>query len=131
MEHLKLISEQLKAFLKMQYQSQRQAYRQQYAHMECFLIVYKEFKVGKFLISKAGQEWVIIDIALLPDYQNQGIGTYLIQQFLKEAALSGASVRLSVLLSNQARRLYERLGFEVIAEHQLYAIMRNNLKQQA
>jgi ribosomal protein S18 acetylase RimI-like enzyme len=52
-------------------------------------------------------------IAILPEFQNRGIGTELIREVLEEAAAKGFPVELKVLKINPAIRLYERLGFEV------------------
>jgi len=57
-------------------------------------------------------EFLFLDyISLLPEYQRRGIGTALVQELLRQATEAGVSVRLNVLRSNPARRLYERLGF--------------------
>ncbi|MCC9648213.1 GNAT family N-acetyltransferase [Rubrivivax sp. JA1029] len=53
---------------------------------------------------------------LLPAYRRAGIGSRLIAEVLAEARDQGARVSLSVLKSNPARSLYERLGFTVTAE---------------
>ncbi len=53
-------------------------------------------------------------IAILPDYQNQGLGTRLLRDIQVRAAAKKIPVRLSVLTVNPARRLYERLGFRVV-----------------
>jgi ribosomal protein S18 acetylase RimI-like enzyme len=52
-------------------------------------------------------------IELLPEYQNRGIGSAVIQDLLAD----GREVRLHVFTVNvRARRLYERLGFRVDSE---------------
>jgi len=63
-------------------------------------------------------------INLAPELQNQGIGTKLIQDLLVEADERGVAVELSVLRSNPARRLYERLGFVVVRETEELFFMR-------
>jgi ribosomal protein S18 acetylase RimI-like enzyme len=55
-------------------------------------------------------------IALLPSYQRRGIGTFLISRLISDATTRGLAVRLSVLKSNPARSLYERLGFVISSE---------------
>jgi ribosomal protein S18 acetylase RimI-like enzyme len=53
-------------------------------------------------------------IELLPGYQDRGIGSAVIRDLLAE----GREVRLHVFAVHvRARRLYERLGFRVEAEH--------------
>lgn len=58
------------------------------------------------------------EIALVPEAQRHGIGTALVRAAMDEAGVRGVPLRLSVLVNNPARRLYERLGFRVAAvEH--------------
>lgn len=65
----------------------------------------------------------LIDIALLPEYRNQGIGSILLRGLLTEAAAVGSSVRLQVLKGNPARELYARLGFLTTAENGPYEML--------
>jgi GNAT superfamily N-acetyltransferase len=55
-------------------------------------------------------------IALLPDFQNQGIGAELVRHVIDHAEDAGLPVRLRVIRSNPARRFYERLGFSCYGE---------------
>ena len=55
-------------------------------------------------------------IFLLPAFQRAGLGTLLLRSLISEADAAGVPIRLRVLRVNPARRLYERLGFEVSAE---------------
>jgi len=56
-------------------------------------------------------------IELIPEMQNQGVGTALMRHVLERARQSEATaVELDVLELNRVRSLYERLGFCVVAE---------------
>lgn len=72
--------------------------------------------IGMFKVKRSSDKWEIIQIQLLPEYQGLGIGSKLIQNLQAEATSQGIPVFLSVLKVNPARRLYERLGFEVVQE---------------
>lgn len=63
-------------------------------------------------------------IEIFPTSQKMGIGSVVIQTVIAEAAGKMKSVRLQVLRSNPARRLYERLGFRVEAETPTHFKMR-------
>jgi len=64
-------------------------------------------------------------LCVAPEYQGQGIGTYITQALVNAAEASGRGVVLSVLKANErARRLYERLGFEVVGESSHHYHMR-------
>jgi ribosomal protein S18 acetylase RimI-like enzyme len=56
----------------------------------------------------------IEEIALLPEAQGRGIGTWLLTGILRAAERRGVPVRLSVFSSNPAQALYARLGFDVV-----------------
>jgi len=55
-------------------------------------------------------------IMLLPAYQNRGIGSTVVRDLMAKAVERDAAVFLSVLRTNHARHLYERLGF--VTTHQ-------------
>ena len=61
-----------------------------------------------------------------PAWQRQGIGTKVIEALDEEAARSGAALTLRVRHGNEARRLYERLGFAVEAEDDTHAHLRRS-----
>ncbi len=68
-----------------------------------------------WLVVKHYETHVFLDyIALLPDYQRRGFGEQLVRQVIAEAG--DKPVELRVLKVNPARRLYERLGFVVVAD---------------
>jgi ribosomal protein S18 acetylase RimI-like enzyme len=62
----------------------------------------------------------LADIRIAPDFQRRGIGTRLIRGVLERAAARGLPVTAAVLRVNPARRLYERLGFEVVDSTQTH-----------
>ena len=72
--------------------------------------------------------WLVFDeihinnLAMRPQFRDQGIGTALLQRVLAEARGRGARrATLEVRASNeQARRLYERLGFYVAGTRRNY-----------
>ena len=71
---------------------------------------------GVFKVVRDADPWELTQIQLHPHYQGQGIGAALIRRLLDEASLAGTRVDLDVLRVNPAKRLYERLGFRVVAE---------------
>ena len=58
---------------------------------------------------------------MLPSLQGKSIGTKLLQSLVEEAREAGASLKLSVLKANPARRLYERMGFVVTPQLKTFA----------
>jgi GNAT superfamily N-acetyltransferase len=59
-------------------------------------------------------DWLTLrEIGLVPSIQGRGLGTRLIRDVLAYADERRLPVELLVMKPNPARRLYERLGFEV------------------
>ncbi len=58
-----------------------------------------------------------LGIAVLPAWRGRGVGTALLQRLLRQVRGRHPAVSLSVAADNPARRLYERLGFEVVDRH--------------
>jgi ribosomal protein S18 acetylase RimI-like enzyme len=69
--------------------------------------------VGYLCVLHQANHDFIDEVALLPEAQGRGIGSSLVTDIMSAASDRGLPVRLSVLVNNPARRLYERLGFRV------------------
>ncbi len=64
-------------------------------------------------------------ISLEPAYRHQGIGSSLMKTMLSHLAQCGyQAASLSVQKENYAARMYQTLGFEIIAEHEEEYIMK-------
>jgi ribosomal protein S18 acetylase RimI-like enzyme len=87
------------------------------AHFEWARIIMLSARpVGLLKVVREGSEWDLVQIQLVPEMQGAGLGKRLVEGVIAEARNAGASLRLSVLRENPARRLYERLGFVVFSE---------------
>ena len=73
--------------------------------------------------SPSEREIRIVDIALLPEHHNGGIGSAILRDILAEGARSGKRVSIHVEMFNPALGLYERLGFRKLREHGVYHFM--------
>jgi ribosomal protein S18 acetylase RimI-like enzyme len=67
---------------------------------------------GRLYVHPRANEIRIMDIALLPEFRGQGIGTFLLKQILAEGKEQQKPVTIHVENFNPAMRLYERLGFK-------------------
>jgi ribosomal protein S18 acetylase RimI-like enzyme len=104
------------AFLDLQFKAQQQGYRSAFPQAEFHVILLDNQPVGRLAVHRAAGELRLIDIALLPEHRNQGIGTTLIQKLSTEAAAAGQPLRLSVVKGQRAVHLYQRLGFAKTGE---------------
>jgi ribosomal protein S18 acetylase RimI-like enzyme len=111
---------QLAVLIRMQFNFQRQQYREGYPNGEDNIILSNGQPIGRMFTSEGDRTITLVDIALLPDYRNAGIGGRLLDELLKSAAEKGKSVILQVFKANPARHLYQRLGFRDRSEDSMY-----------
>jgi ribosomal protein S18 acetylase RimI-like enzyme len=109
-------------FLRVQFKA-HQGYRTQFARADFEIIWQNGQRIGRWVVDRAANEVRLVDIALLGEHRNTGIGSALIRRLQAEAAAAGKPVRLTVLKGYRAARLYERLGFVRISESDLHAEM--------
>lgn len=111
---------QQEAFLRLQFNAQRQHYDLTYEGADHNLILLGDKPIGRILVFESEREYVLVDIALLRERRCGGIGTSVIQALLGRAKQTGRAVHLHVERNNRARRLYERLGFEIVGDTGVY-----------
>lgn len=105
------------AFLRMQYAAQYQGYTTEYPQAEWYIVQQDGQPIGRLIVDWRAGEVEVMDMALLPEYRNQGIGTELLHTIMATAAQSQRPVRLYVEKNNPgALRLYRRLGFMSIGD---------------
>lgn len=69
------------------------------------------------------EQLLVVDLALLPPFRGQGIGTALLRSLLEESTRTGLPARVHVEEFNRARSLYERLGFRLVSASPPYLLM--------
>lgn len=72
--------------------------------------------VGVIKLLQDGATWTIEQLQVAPSHQGQGLGEGVLRAVIADARATGATLRLSVLKQNPARRLYARLGFAALGE---------------
>src|SRR5215469_3167724 len=100
---------QQEAFLRMQFNAQQRWYEMAYEGADHKLIVVDNQPAGRILVQRGPNAHVLVDIALLVEYRNRGIGTQLLRELIADANRDGVLARLQVLKTNPAYRLYERM----------------------
>jgi ribosomal protein S18 acetylase RimI-like enzyme len=99
------------AFLRDQYELRRRAYAANFPRAETYVVCRGPRDAGTLAVDRAENEIRIVDMALLPEFRGVGLGRQLLEGLQEEATDTRRPLRLSVLKWNDARRLYERLGF--------------------
>ncbi|GAB3032397.1 hypothetical protein GCM10027285_13940 [Oleiagrimonas citrea] len=99
-------------FLADQFALQHTHYVRQFADAEFLVLLEETRAVGRLYLDRQDPDFLIIDIALLDEIHDRGLGSALIIHVQQTAARAGCGVRLHVDLRNEAAyRLYLRLGF--------------------
>jgi len=111
------------AFLDMQFDAQHKYYREQFPAAHYLVIERDEKAIGRIYLDRRTDELRLIDIALIPEVRNQGLGEALLLDLLDEGQLSGLPVRIHVERFNPAMRLYLRLGFRQIEDQGVYQLL--------
>ncbi|MNI20212.1 ribosomal-protein-alanine N-acetyltransferase [compost metagenome] len=110
-------------FLTLQWTAQQQSYALQYPDMVQSIICLDDLRIGRIIISSNKDALTLVDLALLPQYQNQQYGTKIVHQLQQEAIEGNKKLYLSVQKMNRAISLYSRLGFKLIGGNELYDFM--------
>lgn len=123
---------QQEAFLRLQFTAQRGHYEMAYPDAEHTIILFEDHPVGRMLVHRSEQEILLVDIALNPEHRGLGVGSALITGLIDEGDKKALPVKLHVEKHNRAARLYDRLGFAVIADSGVYYEMEKvpSVKQQ-
>ena len=108
------------AFLDQQHRAQHFHYRTAYPDGEWLLIERAGAPIGRLYLAGQDNMLLLVDISLLPAERGTGLGTAILKDLL---AGENRPVELHVERLNPARRLYERVGFEMVEEDVIYLRM--------
>jgi GNAT superfamily N-acetyltransferase len=117
-------TEQKEAFVRMQFSAQKQHYATEYPQADHDLICVDGVPVGRLYLSRAAEALHILDITVLPEHRNSGIGSVLLGQIVDEARGAGKPVTIYVESFNPSLRLFERLGFRQDREEGFQLLMK-------
>ncbi|HEX6718171.1 MAG TPA: GNAT family N-acetyltransferase [Pyrinomonadaceae bacterium] len=115
---------QKEMFLRWQLDLQRREYETRFPDADYRVIVLDQQPAGRIWVGEDDEQIRLLDIALLPEFQNRGVGTALLERLKKYADREGKVLRHMVfVLNNNAERFYERLGFKQIEDFGAYKHM--------
>ena len=116
--------EEKRAFLDMQFTAQKTDYAARFPKSEHSLIIVDGMAVGRIWVDRSDEEIRLIDIALLTEERGKRTGTKLLEGLQMEARQAPKPLCHSVYKTNTpALRFYERLGFEVVEDFEMYVLM--------
>jgi GNAT superfamily N-acetyltransferase len=84
------------------------------------IIVYDKKPIGTIYTHEDGTCLEIGRFFILPEYENKGIGSFLLKDILEKADRRSLLARLKYLRNNPAHTLYERFGFKVTSFDKIF-----------
>jgi GNAT superfamily N-acetyltransferase len=115
---------QKEQFVRWQFAMQRREYDARFPDAEYDVILVDGGRAGRMWVGSDGTQIRLLDIALLPEFQNRGAGTLLLRRLIEHARRERLPLRHMVfVLNDDAHRFYERLGFDLIEDFGAYRHM--------
>lgn len=87
------------------------------------VILYDKKPIGTIRVFSDDNCINVEQFYILPEYQNKGIGSFLLQQILDDADKKGLLTKLGVMKINPAISLYRCHSFEVIGSNEWQYLM--------
>ena len=112
-----------RGFLIQQFGAQRSHYYAYFQDASFDVIELDGKPIGRLYIDERWTRVHIIDIAIIPGNRAGGIGTALLTEIQHYARARGKGVDIFVERMNPAKSLYDRLGFKVVREEDVYLEM--------
>lgn len=111
---------QSQQWLRMQFDARDSQYRAQYANADFDLVLHNAQPIGNFFSQRGPEEFVLIDVTLLPEYRKQGIATKLVTAVIDAAGKAHKPLHAHVLSNSPAWVLWQRLGFREVRDDGVY-----------
>lgn len=108
--------DRINEFLEMQHQAQQNFDQHDHEHAIAEIILYAGQPAGRLLVDSSGDAIRCLDLTLLPEYRNRGLGASLTRRLQAQAAAANKPLRLQVIRFSRAVNLFERLGFSRTSE---------------
>lgn len=117
--------EMRRQFIESQFAAQHRHYLAAYPEADFLVLERDGVLIGRYYLQREPPDDLVVDISLLPGARGRGVATALLGATQHRAARAGRGVTLHVQVQNVgAQRLYARLGFTVVDEHELYRQLR-------
>lgn len=100
------------AVIAMQFEAQAKGYAQQFPNAIYWIVELNATRIGKVTVDFSSECVHIVDLALLPEYQNKGYGQSLVSALKAAAKKVAAPLLISTAKDNtRALFLYKKMGF--------------------
>ena len=115
--------EEMDAFLRMQFRLQHTQYLQNNPSASFDVILVDVTPAGRLYVDRKADKISVIDIALLPEFRQRGVGGSIMRKLAEEADAKGLVMCLHVEMNNPISGFYKKLGFKTKGEHGIYHYM--------
>lgn len=115
--------EQREAFVKMQFAGQQAHYQKTYPAAMHQILLANDRAVGRLYVARLADEIRIIDLTVMPDERNRGIGTLALGELIAEGKQVGKVVRIYVENYSPSLSLFERLNFKPVEQQGFYLLL--------
>ena len=115
-------------FIKMQFNAQQSHYQTHYPEADHDIIIQSGRPIGRLYVARLENEIRLLDITLLGQYRNQEIGSQLMLDLWQEAKAAKLPMRFYVAKGNRAVIFYQRLGFKITRDEEVYIFMEQDPK---
>lgn len=102
---------------------QQEYHRKHFEPTVTWIICLAQKEIGYLVVRDYPEYRNLESIHILPEYQDRGIGSGLMNELLAKAGQDKRPVRLHVLKINPAVGLYNRLKFRIIGETDKHFVM--------
>ena len=117
-----------RVLLEMQFAAQQRHFRVNIPEARDMIVMLDGQPVGRICTAHRQQELHLVEIALLPEYRNRGIGSHLMKGLERECeGKEMLPIRLQAHCGSPAIRFYQRHGFIIINDNDVYVAMENKL----
>lgn len=107
----------VQSFLRTQFEHEDRDWNLHRPGAECMVVLRDGLPVGRLYLARSSHEIRVMDLTLLPEHRNQGIGSMLLSALLDEARTTRRTVRLTVGRSSPMVELCRSMGFLPAATH--------------
>jgi GNAT superfamily N-acetyltransferase len=99
------------AFVKMQFDAQRDHYRLHHPEQQLEVIEHDGASIGRLWLARKEREIRILDLTIISSHRGRGLGTRLLAGLIEEATRTGKQLTIYVESYNRSTGLFHRLGF--------------------
>lgn len=114
--------EQKTAFLRQQFETQYQYYTAKYPTASFQILLLDSEKIGRLYISAGEKVIKILDLSIIPEKRNQGIGGSIIAEIVESAHAANKEIEIHLEVYNRSASLFARHGFKVADSDGIYQL---------